>query len=181
LYVPSKLFFTKGVGLHPQNLTSFEMALRKAGIAHLNLVQVSSIYPPGCKIITMKEGLKHISPGQIVHTVMSRNSTNEPNRLVGASVGIAIPKDKNQYGYISEHHSYGETEQRAGDFAEDLAATMLATVLGVEFDPDKSYDEKKELWRISGKIVRSRNITQSSLGEKTGLWTTVLAAVVLLP
>jgi arginine decarboxylase len=129
----------------------------------------------------MKEGLKHISPGQIVHTVMSRNSTNEPNRLVGASVGIAIPKDKNQYGYISEHHSYGETEQRAGDFAEDLAATMLATVLGVEFDPDKSYDEKKELWRISGKIVRSRNITQSSLGEKTGLWTTVLAAVVLLP
>jgi arginine decarboxylase len=94
---------------------------------------------------------------------------------------VAIPKDPDSYGYLSEHHSFGQREDVAGDYAEDLAASMLATVLGVEFDPDASWDEKKEIWRISGKIVRTRNITQTAIGDKEGLWTTVVAAAVLLP
>jgi len=113
--------------------------------------------------------------------VMSTNSSNEPHRLIAASVGCAIPKDKNQYGYLSEYHSFGETESKAGDYAEDLAAQMLATTLGVEFDPDTSYDERKELWKISGKIFRTMNITQTAIGDKRGLWTTVIACAVLLP
>ncbi|MBN2366320.1 MAG: arginine decarboxylase, pyruvoyl-dependent [Calditrichaeota bacterium] len=180
MYVPTKMFLTKGVGKHKEKLTSFEMALRNAKIASLNLVSVSSIYPPRCKMISVEAGLKQLLPGQIIHVVMSKNSTNEPNRLIAASVGVAIPADKNFYGYLSEHHSYGETENKAGEYAEDLAATMLATVLGVDFDPDSSWDNKKEIWKISGKIVRTRNATQSAVGDKNGLWTTVLAASVLL-
>jgi arginine decarboxylase len=57
---------------------------------------------------------------------------------------------------------------------------MLATTLGVEFDPDRSWDEKKEIYRISNKIVRTANLTQSAIGDKRGLWTTVLAASILL-
>ena len=111
---------------------------------------------------------------------MSQSESNEPRRLMAASVGIAIPKDKNQYGYLSEHHSFGENDETAGDYAEDLAAEMLATVLGVEFDPDKSWDEKREQWKISGKIVRTRNITQTALGDKNNQWTTVVAAAILV-
>ena len=44
--VPKRLFFTKGVGKHKERLTSFELALRDAGIAAQNLVRVSSIFPP---------------------------------------------------------------------------------------------------------------------------------------
>jgi arginine decarboxylase len=172
---------TKGVGKHRQKLTSFEMALRNANLAPYNLVRVSSIFPPSCKIIPLKDGLKYLKAGQIVHAVMSDNSTNEPSRLIAASVGVAIPKDKNMYGYLSEHHSYGETDDKAGDYAEDLAATMLGTILGVEFDPNQSYDEKKEIWKISGKIVSTRNVTQSAIGDKNGLWTTVVAAAILIP
>src|SRR5437773_492259 len=129
-YVPRKLFLTKGVGKHREKLTSFEMALRSAGIAEFNLVRVSSIYPPAAKVVSRNEGLRYLRPGEIVFIVMSENATNEPHRLIAASVGLAIPKDKNLFGYLSEHHSYGQTDEQAGDYAEELAAEMLATTLG---------------------------------------------------
>jgi len=176
--IPNSAFITKGVGKHKEKLTSFEMALRNAGIESFNLVKVSSIFPPNCKLISRASGLKLLSPGQIVFVVMSENSTNEQNRLIAASTGLAVPKKQNFHGYISEHHSYGEKETVAGDYAEDLAAYMLATTLGAPFDPDKSYDEQKDIWKISGHQVKTRNITQTAVGDKNGLWTTVLAAVV---
>jgi arginine decarboxylase len=179
-YVPRRLFLTNGVGRHKEKLTSFEMALRDAGIASFNLVKVSSIFPPRCKIIPKKLGLQLLKAGQILHVVMSENSTNEPHRLVASSIGVALPKDPDHYGYLSEHHSFGQTDDAAGDYAEDLAASMLATILGVDFDPDKSYDEKKEIWRFSGQIVRTFHTTQSALGDKGGLWTTVIACAVFV-
>ena len=155
--------------------------MRNAGIARLNLVQVSSIYPPHCKLISREKGLKELQSGQITYVVMSRNETDEARRLIAASVGLAIPKDPQSYGYLSEHHSFGQKNRIVGDYAEDLAASMLATILGVKFDPDASWDERRELWKISGKIVRTRNVTQSAYGKKNDYWTTVIAAAVLLP
>jgi len=178
--LPKKCFMTKGVGVHIEKLASFELALRDAGIANYNLVKVSSIFPPNCKIIPSKEGLKYLSAGQIVFCVMSDNATNEPNRLISASVGVAIPKDSNQHGYLSEHHAYGWTDKKTGDYAEDLAAEMLATVSGVKFDPDSSYDAKREIWKISNQIVRTTEVTQSAEGDKDGRWTTVLASCVFI-
>jgi arginine decarboxylase len=181
MFVADRVFLTKGVGRHREKLTSFEMALRDASIADQNLVRVSSIFPPRCRIIARKEGARRLRSGAVTFVVMSENATNEPHRLIAASVGVAIPKNSNTYGYLSEHHSFGQTEKAAGDYAEDLAAGMLATTLGVELDYDKSYDERKEQWRISGQIVRTMNITQTAVGEKNGLWTTVIAACILLP
>ena len=150
-------------------------------IEKCNLVSVSSIFPPNCKIIPKSQGIKLIQPGQIVFCVMSTNATNEPNRMISASVGLAVPAEPNHYGYLSEHHAYGETDEISGDYAEDLAASMLASTQGVEFDPEKNYDERKEIYRMSGKIVKSRNTTQSAKGDKKGLWSTVVAAAVFLP
>lgn len=181
MYVPTRIFFTKGVGRHKEYLSSFELALRAAGIEICNLVTVSSIYPPNCKRITKEEGLKELQPGQITFSVMARNATNEPNRLIAASIGVALPADSSAYGYLSEHHPFGETEKNAGEYAEDLAATMLATTLGVEFDASKDWSEREDIYKMSGKIVRSFNVTQSAEGDKNGLWTTVIAAGILLP
>jgi len=179
--VPQRAFLTKGVGRHREKLTSFEMALRNAAIADYNIVRVSSIFPPGCRLITRAEGLGRLTPGQIVYVVLSENATNEPHRLIAASIGVAIPKDPANFGYLSEHHSFGEKGVKAGDYAEDLAASMLATILGVEFDPDWSYDARKEIWKISDQIVRTTNTTQTAIGDKSGLWTTVVAAAVFAP
>ncbi len=181
MYVPKKLFFTKGVGRHKEYLASFELALRDAKIEKYNLVSVSSIYPIGCKKISVEKGLQELVPGQIIHAVMARNATNEPNRQITSSIGVAIPADKSMYGYLSEHHPFGQSEKVAGDYAEDLAASMLATTLGIDFDPDVAWDEKEQVFKMSGKIINTTNITQSARGEKNGLWTTTVAAAILLP
>ncbi len=178
--VAKKLFLTKGKGIHEDRLTSFEYALRDAGIAGTNLVLISSIFPPNAKLISRKEGLKKIAPGQILFTIYSKNQTSEPHRMCAASVGIARPKDSNRYGYLSEYKSFGQNEIQAGDYAEDIAAQMLASSLGIPFDADKNWDEKRQQWQISGEIYRTQNITQATRGNKDGKWTTVFAAAVLL-
>lgn len=178
--IPKKVFFTKGVGRHKEKLASFELALRDAGIAKLNLVSVSSIFPPGCEVIPRKVGLEKIRAGEVIFLVMARVETDEPNRLIVTSIGCALPNDKTKHGYLSEHHCYGMTEEKAGDYAEDLAASMLASTLGIEFNSDSSWDEKEQLFKMSGEIVKTTNITQSAVGDKNGLWTTVIAAAVFL-
>ncbi len=180
LLVPKKMFFTKGVGTHKAELRSFEFALRDAGIEKCNLVHVSSILPPECKMISRNEGLKELVPGMITFTVISRCSSNEPHRLIAASVGCAVPADPHAYGYLSEHHAFGQSEKVAGDLAEDLAVEMLASTLGLEFDEDKSWDENKEIYRLSDKIVRTTNVTQSTVIGPEGNYSTVIAAAVFL-
>ena len=178
--VPKMMFLTKGVGVDKNRLSSFELALRNAGIERFNLVHVSSILPPLCKIVPRSEGLRHLEAGEIVYCVMARNETDEPNRLISASIGVAMPKDRKQYGYLSEHHAFGQTAELAGDYAEDLAATMLASTLGIPFDPNQAWDERKEVYRASGTIFRSTHICQSMEGNKNGLWTTVVASAVFV-
>ena len=115
--------------------------------------------------------------GEIVYCVLARSDTNENNRLVAASLGVAIPKDPNRYGYLSEHHSHGENSKHVSEYVEDLAASMLASTLGLDIDLDQAWDERKEEWKIAGHIVRTTNITQTATGKQK-LWTSVVAAAV---
>jgi len=180
IVIPSKVFLTKGEGQHKEKLASFEQALREAAIAPFNLVKTSSIFPPRCKLCSKEEGLKLLTPGQIVFLVMSECATDEAHRLISASVGLAIPNSPDHYGYLSEHHSFGQKEKEAGQYAEDLAAYMLATTLGVNFDTSQIWNEEKNIFRLSDKIiVRTRNITQTAKGKK-GFWTTAIAAAIFI-
>ena len=179
--VPTHMFLTKGVGIHKEKLASFEEALRSAGIAYCNLVSVSSILPPDCKIIPRKRGEKLLNPGEITYCVMARTDTNERNRLISSSVGVAVPSGrKYNYGYLSEHHAFGETDEEAGEYTEDLAAQMLATTFGIKFDPNVAWNERKQVFKMGKEIVRTQNITQSAIG-KPNLWTTVVACAVFIP
>jgi arginine decarboxylase len=178
--IPTKIFLTKGVGAHKDRLASFELALRNAGIEKCNLVTVSSIFPPNCRVIPREEGLKQLKSGEITFCVLARSETNEPNRLISSSIGLAIPKDHNNYGYLSEHHAHGEKGDKSGEYAEDLAATMLATTLGIEFDSNLAWEEREQVYKASGHVFKTTNITQSAEGHKDGLWTTVVSVAVLL-
>ena len=179
-FVPRTLFFVKGKGYHKSKLGSFEQALRSAGIAKFNIVKVSSIFPPYCIEIPKEDGLAQLRAGQILFAVMSRASSNEYNRLVSASIGIAKPSDQKTYGYVSEHHAFGVKPEDTGEFAEDLAAEMLATTLGVSFDPEANYDEKKESFKMDGKIVETNNTTESGIVRAEGEWLTILAAAIFI-
>jgi arginine decarboxylase len=176
---PRRFFLTKGIGRHRYQLKSFEEALRNAGVAQQNLVQVSSIVPPKCRLISQKEGLKELSPGRICYCVMARADTDEHGRLVASAIGVAIPKDNARWGYLSEVHGHGMDRQEASDMAEDLAADMLGTTLGLEIDPDQAWSEKEQVYKSSGLIIRTWNVTQTARGQR-GLWTTAVAMAVLL-
>ena len=179
-FVPKKIFLTKGVGFHKEKLASFELALREAGVAPLNLITVSSILPPNCKFIDKGEGVKLIKPGQVVPVVLAKSESNIPSTLVSSGVGVAVPRDKEHYGYLSEHHCTGMDDIKMEEYVEDLAAEMLATTYGIKFDPDASWDEKRELWSIDNRIVKTRSEVQTSIVSDEGLWTTTIAAAVLI-
>jgi arginine decarboxylase len=176
--VPQQAFLTKGIGRHKERLTSYELALRHAKIAQFNLVTVSSIFPAHCKLVPPSRGLKQLQAGQILFVVQARAETDEPSRRAVASIGLAIPKDPSHHGYISEHHAFGMPQAQAGDYAEDLAASMLATVLGVPFDPDEAWDERREQWKMSGEIVKTTNISCTAIAANDGRWVTVVSALV---
>ena len=178
--VPKDVFFVKGVGYHRSKLGSFEEALRDANIEKYNLVKVSSIFPPYCIEVSKEDGLAQLRPGQIVYTVLSRASSNEYNRLVVTAIGIAKPADKNSYGYLSEHHAFGVKPEKAGNFAEDLAAGMLATTLGLPFDAEADWDEKKEMYKVEGKIIETKSITASATVREENEWLTVLSAAIFI-
>lgn len=177
--IPTSIFLTRGVGTHRHQLTAFEFALRDADIEQQNLVSVSSIFPPGCELISRDAGVATLKPGEVTFCVMARAETNEPGRLVHASIGLARPADPAMYGYISEHHGFGMTAVQSGDYAEDLAATMLASTLGIDFDPDAAWNERKRNYEYSQLIIDSMSITAAAQGDAGGLWTCVVASAVL--
>ena len=178
LIVPKSYFLTHGIGVHRERLTAFELALRDADIEQQNLVSVSSILPPHCQELDRHAGVATLQPGEITFSVMARIETNEPGRRINASIGLARPADPSTYGYISEHHGHGMTEAQSGDYAEDLAATMLASTLGVEFDPDAAWNERKRVYETSSLIIGSTSISAYAEGDADGRWTCAVAAAV---
>jgi arginine decarboxylase len=179
-WIPKKIFLTKGAGQHREKLASFELALREAGIASLNLITVSSILPPKCEFIDRKVGVKLLSHGQVVPIVLARSESNNPSELVSSGVGVAVPREREDYGYLSEHHGVNLTDEQMEEYVEDLAAEMLATTYGLKFDPDASWDEKRELWKIDDRIVNTRSVIRTAIVSPDGLWTTTVAAAVLI-
>jgi len=176
--LPTSVFLTKGIGVHRHRLTSFELALRDADIEQQNLVSISSILPPGCKLTSREEGVAALRPGEITFTVLARAETDEPGRRIHASIGLARPADPAMYGYIAEHHGFGMTAEESDEYTEDLAASMLASTLGIEFDPSAAWNERKKLYEHSQLIVQSLSITAATEGVTGGLWTCAIAAAV---
>jgi arginine decarboxylase len=176
--LPSQVFLTRGVGVHRHRLTAFEFALRDADIEQQNLVTISSILPPRCELIRPETGIETLRPGEITFCVMARAETDEPGRRIHASIGLARPSDPSMYGYISEHHGYGMTGEESGEYAEDLAATMLASTLGIDFDPDAAWDQRRKIYATSNLIIDSLSLTAAATGAEGGRWTCAVAAAV---
>jgi arginine decarboxylase len=178
--IPKRVFLTHGVASHRERLTAFEYALREADIEQQNLVAVSSILPPHCELISRTVGIAALSSGEITFCVMARAETSEPGRWITAGIGLARPKDPAHYGYISEHHGFGMTEAETSEYVEDLAATMLASTLGIEFNPDAAWNERKRVYEMSNLIVDTHSIAAAAHGALGSGWTCVVAAAVFL-
>jgi arginine decarboxylase len=106
----------------PFELVAFDNALRKAGIAELNLVQVSSILPQNCELIDNSQ-MPYIEPGTVVPVVMSKISSSTPGQKIAAALGIAI--GENSHGMVSEYHDIGVSEKTAAKTAEAMVKYMM--------------------------------------------------------
>ncbi len=175
---PTSAFLTSGIGVHRHQLTSFEFALRDADVEQQNIVTVSSILPPRCELITREAGVATLKPGEITFCILARAETNEPGRRIHASIGLARPADPAMYGYIAEHHGFGMTREQSGEYAEDLAATMLASTLGIDFDPDAAWNERKRVYEHTQLIIDSMSMTAAAQGDEAGRWTCAVAMAV---
>jgi arginine decarboxylase len=182
--VPRKFFLTRGVGVHQEKLVSFELALRGARISPFNLVTVSSIIPPHCELVEVEDGLVHLSHGEIVYCVLSTTDTDQPGQGIVSSIGMAIPEDPNQHGYLSEHHAIDQTETEAGAYAEKLAYIMLTTALGIPAyagiqpsQPASNHGGNGSGLDDMSLVRQRKGIAQSAVGQD-GSWTTVVAAAV---
>ncbi|HEX3990692.1 MAG TPA: pyruvoyl-dependent arginine decarboxylase [Acetobacteraceae bacterium] len=176
----TRMFLTKGVGVHRHALTAFEFALRDADIEQQNLVYVSSILPPRCEVIAREAGVELLRPGDITFCVLARSETNEFGRHIYASLGLARSSEPGMYGYISEDHGFGMTEAASGEQAEDLAATMLASTLGLDFDPDAAWNERKQIYEHGSVTINSTSITATAICGPDNRWTCAIAAAVFL-
>jgi len=173
-----KVAFVKGVGVHRKKLASFELALRDARVEAYNIVSVSSIMPPHAEVVELEKA--NLPPyGSIVHAVLARNETDEAGRIISACIGMARPKDPEMYGYLSEVHEFGISISDVKDQAEDLAAEMLATTLGVPFNADDNWSEKKQVFIVDGRIIATESTGIVTEGVKDK-WTTVVAAAIFL-
>ena len=157
------------------------MHLRDAGIAGTNLVLISSIFPPQAKLISRKEGLKKIKRLDkfYLQFIQKIKQMNHIEYVLHLWV-LLNQKTSLDMDIFLNTNLLDKMKLQAGDYAEDIAAQMLASSLGIPFDADKAWNEKRQQWSISGEIYKTHNITQTTKGDKDGKWTTVFAAAVLL-
>jgi arginine decarboxylase len=160
------------------------MALFDAGLGAQNVQLLApagcAIFPPQAELVSRRDGLDSLEPGEVVVAMLAEHATREPNRLLTASIGLAAPVDRALHGCLATRVAFGETEEQAGAGAEELAAEMLATSLGIDFELETVWDEKRELYRVAGTVVRTANVTQAALGDARGWWTTTIAGAILL-
>ena len=178
-WVPKKVFLTKGVGIHAERLNSFEEALRDARISPMNLVKVSSIVPPYCQLVGVEDGVKLLFPGQITFCVMSRCESDEDGRLLASAVGLLLPENGDDYGYISEYHGYGKKQDEVEDWVCDQAAELYASAKGVKIDWKRAWSEEDYKYTLEERRYSPKFAVATAKGVK-GKWVTTVAAAVFL-
>jgi arginine decarboxylase len=179
--VPTKFFFTKGVGVHEKDMRAFEEALRDAGIHTCNLIKTSSIIPPGCKRISLEDGMKLIPAGQITFAILAQSQTNEPGQIITAGIGMAQPKDKTQYGYLTEVESaIGRTEEDVEQDVIEMAIENLVTEWDPKFDGEKVYKKGKKNYSIKGRDISVDSVVASAKGAEKNQFTVVVAVAVFI-
>ena len=182
-FVPKRLFFTKGVGAHEQQRVAMHHALRDAGVSDCNLVKVSSVIPPGCRIISRREGAKLLRPGNIVFAVIAMSETKEPHQRATVALGWATPDQDGVPGYIAEieeEQAKGKTAKSAGDEVGQMALTLVAERLQTRIDSKSLWARSKRVHRIGGTTVHCGCITSTIIGDEKERYLSAVALALYL-
>lgn len=110
-------------GITPLN--AFDNALLAAGVGNLNLIRVTSIIPPGARVVKLVESWpaqlkKYLRPGMLVPAVYEYIVSQKPGQLITAAIGAGLPVNVKQNGVIVEYKCVGETGE-----AEKMGRKMI--------------------------------------------------------
>ena len=103
---PTQYFLVSGASDGYTPLNAFDGALLRAGIGNTNIVKMSSIVPPHCKLVAPIA----LPPGALVPTAYAAITSDVPGEIISAGIAVALPEDENQNGLIME---YSAKEERA--------------------------------------------------------------------
>ncbi|MFL5560997.1 MAG: pyruvoyl-dependent arginine decarboxylase [Gemmatimonadaceae bacterium] len=170
-WVPSRVFFVSGVGVHAQERVAFQHAMRAAGVADSNLVKVSSVIAPGCQIIPAAEGRSLLRPGNIVHAVVGTAKTDEPHQRVTTALAWAKPARRGVPGYIAEIEedmAKGKSEKSAMEQVAAEVLEILAMRLRVKVDAERLWSRRgrSRTVRMGGTDVQVGALCASAVGPE---------------
>jgi len=121
-----KIYLASGLGNGPTKLAAFDAALNDAGVANYNLLRLSSVVPPGSKIIPSDSPIpEEVMPGQWgdrLYVVIAEKRVDTPNAEAWAGIGW-VQDEKTGKGLFVEHEGESEKHVRR-DIQQSLEALM---------------------------------------------------------
>ena len=102
--MPTRYFLASGTSEGYTSLNAFDGALLQAGIGNTNIVKMSSIVPPHCKLVAPIA----LPPGALVPAAYAAITSDVPGEIISAGVAVALPEDEDQNGLIMEYSAKGE-------------------------------------------------------------------------
>jgi arginine decarboxylase len=118
--LPRSISVTAGVGEGTTDLNAFDHALMDAGIANLNFIRVTSVFPAGARVVPMRPYV----PGLLMPAVYARITRHTPGERIAAAVGVGIGEEG--YGVIMEH-SHAGTAENAEEIVRRMIEEAMAT------------------------------------------------------
>lgn len=104
---PTKYFMVSGASDGFTPLNAFDGALLQAGIGNTNIIKMSSIVPPRCRLISPIA----LPPGALVPAAYASITSDVPGEIIAAGVAIALPKERDRNGLIMEYSAKGRKDQ----------------------------------------------------------------------
>ena len=119
-----EIVVTRGRSQAPTELAAFDGALHQAGVAHFNLIRLSSLIPPGSRLEIPDRGSRLPGGwGDRLYCVYAEHRVSEVGQQACAGLGWIQDEDTGA-GVLVEHHGHDETdvESQLKMTLDDLAA-----------------------------------------------------------
>jgi len=177
--VPKQMFFTKGVGYHRNKLQALNQRFVMPASRSATLLRYRASSRRNVRLSLRPRGSRNSKQGKSPSLFLPRgDSGTKPS---GFCIRRSCTTEKQEAIRLYQRTPWFWPDSQEGfDFAEDLAATMLASTLGIELDPDKDWNERKMVYQVGERQFVSRSTAQTARGHKDSLWTTVIACAVML-
>jgi len=111
--IDMKIQISKGAGVGSTELSAFDQALVKAGVANFNLIYLSSVLPPGSDVVAPDKPIRPVGAwGDRLYMVIAQKRTIQRNQEVWAGIGW-MQDSATKQGLLVEHEGHNEAEVRA--------------------------------------------------------------------